>query len=93
MFNIFTYSCLSKQQVLSNNFLHFLQVVVCLLAEEIVIDRGLVKLMDSPFWLKLRPRKEKYLAVEKEIKMSDWPPVQKSAVELSSIVTSSIAQK
>jgi hypothetical protein len=40
--------------------------------------------MDSPFWLKLRPRKEKYLAIEKEIKTSDW---------LSSIVTSTVAQK
>ncbi|XP_046445093.1 polyamine-transporting ATPase 13A3-like isoform X2 [Daphnia pulex] len=60
------------------------QVFVCLLTEEIVIDRGLVKLMDSPFWLKLRPRKEKYLAIEKEIKTSDW---------LSSIVTSTVAQK
>lgn len=69
-----------------------LQVIMCLLTEEIVIDRGLVKLMDSSFWLKLRPRKEKYLAIEKEIKMSDWPPVQKS-VDLSSIVTSTVAQK
>ena len=69
-----------------------LQVIVCLLTEEIVIDRGLVKMMDSSFWLKLRPRKEKYLAVEKEIKLSDWPPVQKT-VDLSSIVTPTIAQK
>ena len=65
---------------------------MCLLTEEIVIDRGLVKLMDSTFWLKLRPHKEKYLAIEKEIKMSDWPPVQKS-FDLSSIVTSTVAQK
>ncbi|XP_057368287.1 polyamine-transporting ATPase 13A3-like isoform X2 [Daphnia carinata] len=68
------------------------QVIVCLLTEEIVIDRGLVKVMESSFWLKLRPRKEKYLAVEKEIKLSDWPPVE-NLVELSPLGTSAVAQK
>lgn len=48
-----------------------------LLAEEILVDRGLVKMMNSSLWLRLRPRKEKYLMIDKELKMySDWPPVR-----------------
>lgn len=75
-----------------NNPLLCFQVIVCLLTEEIVIDRGLVKVMDSSFWLKLRPRKEKYLAVEKEIKLSYWPPIE-NFLESSPIVTSTVSQK
>ena len=50
-----------------------LQIVCCLLAEEFLVDRLLVKLMDSKFWLHWRPRKEKYLAVERQLKEINWP--------------------
>jgi len=49
------------------------QIVCCLLAEEFLVDRLLVKLMDSKFWLHWRPRKEKYLAVERQLKEINWP--------------------
>jgi len=52
-------------------------VVVCLLAEEFVVDRGLVKMMDSELWLRFRPKKEKYLFVERDmIRDKNWPPLK-----------------
>ena len=39
------------------------QVVLCLVTEEVVVDRGINRLVDSQAWLKLRPMKEKYLAI------------------------------
>lgn len=62
-------------------------MIVALLAEEIIVDRGLVKLMDSSFWLTLRPRKEKYRDVEKELKLySDWPPLRNDSPSLTTLV-------
>ena len=47
------------------------------MAEEFVVDRGLVKMMDSELWLRFRPKKEKYLFVERDmIRDKNWPPLK-----------------
>ena len=57
---------------------------MCLVLEEIAVDRGLVKMMDSKMWLNFRPRKEKYLAVEKELENTAWPIIKDNIEPLSS---------
>lgn len=54
---------------------------MCLVLEEIAVDRGLVKMMNSKMWLKFRPRQEKYLAVEKELENTPWPIFNESLVK------------
>lgn len=50
------------------------EVVLILLAEEFVVDRGLVRFVESRFWQRWRPPKEKYLALLDELKAGRWPP-------------------
>jgi len=54
------------------------QVICCLLAEEFLVDGLLVKMMDSKFWLNWRPRREKYLAIQKQLSRTDWPDFKRS---------------
>jgi len=72
-------------------FLRF-QVFLCLVLEEIAVDRGLVKMMESKMWLNFRPRKEKYLAVEKELENIAWPNI-KDNIEPPSLTQFSVAPK
>ena len=55
------------------------------------MDRGLEKMMDSNMWLKFRPRKEKYLAVERELDNAAWP--MKDSFEQSAVTHSDVASK
>jgi len=43
--------------------------------EAYVVDIGLVKFMDTPCWLRIQPRKEKYPAVKQSLEVSNWPDV------------------
>ncbi|EFX85022.1 hypothetical protein DAPPUDRAFT_314488 [Daphnia pulex] len=54
-----------------------IQVILCLLIEAFLVDRGLIAMMNSSWWLKLRPRKEIYLEVEEKLSNSQWPLVSK----------------
>ena len=56
---------------------------MCLVIEEIAVDRGLVKMMESKMWLKFRPRQEQYLAVEKELESTVWPDIKNSTPKLT----------
>lgn len=55
--------------------LSILQVALCLLIEAFLVDRGLVAMMNSSCWLKMRPRQEMYLEVEQKLSTSRWPLV------------------
>jgi hypothetical protein len=46
-----------------------------LLIEAFLVDRGLISMMKSSWWLKMRPRKEVYLEVEDKLSGSYWPLV------------------
>lgn len=43
--------------------------------EAFLVDRGLVAMMNSAWWLKMRPRQELYLEVEEKLSTSRWPLV------------------
>ena len=58
-----------------------IQVVFCLIIEAFLVDRGLIAMMNSKWWLKMRPREEKYLEVEKKLSNSDWPLVSNCSEE------------